>query len=180
VPLQAWTKDKSMVHSIVDMTNNDPSQPKVKMLTKTFQPHEVYADFTNLPKGVNDKLNKIGGGSEMQEVLVWHRPTTKAASASCLGAEPLQSRATSGIDAQIAYREQISPALREARVAAAAWQMECGNQDEADSVLRGHGSYYGSCGHKLWSCRCSTVHTPIQVDAKCYECSKQAEGNQHA
>jgi hypothetical protein len=51
--------------------------------------------------------------------------------------------------------------------------------EEKDEELKkllseGHGTYKGSCGHRLWGCRCPSrfPHPVIQVDAPCQECSK--------
>jgi hypothetical protein len=77
VPLQSWTKDGETAAETVQEVNEDIDrgllhQPKMRLLTRVFQPHEVYADFENLPQGVKDHMREMGSESDnLSEVLVW-------------------------------------------------------------------------------------------------------------
>lgn len=69
VPLESWTHDKEMAEGIAESLSEDG--PRYIVREKVFQPHEVYTDFTQFPKELQNVLKSKGGDSEMQEVLVW-------------------------------------------------------------------------------------------------------------
>ena len=74
------------------------------------------------------------------------------------------------IDKVISYMKSIQPQLDEARDKVAQEQT---NLTEKDSLLRGHGTYIGSCGHIIKQCRCSKTHPDIYVNVPCLKCSKK-------
>lgn len=76
VPLQAWSKSRDKVQGIADAMNESGEEGQYHVLTKTFHPSEIYADFSKLPEGVKSHLKVMGGHSEMDEVLVRHYHTT--------------------------------------------------------------------------------------------------------
>lgn len=89
---------------------------------------------------------------------------------------PVQSAssiaATTTIDSILAHSRSIQPQMDAARYGAATVALKAGDEAEANALLKGHGSYMGSCGHRIQGCRCGTVHTPISVDAPCSACAK--------
>jgi hypothetical protein len=71
------------------------------------------------------------------------------------------------VDDLHAYLEKVRPSMSEARERVAAKQTD---PAEAASVRRGHGRYFGNCGHLIEQCRCSKLHPRIDVDAPCQRC----------
>lgn len=72
------------------------------------------------------------------------------------------------------YLISIRPKMDEAREAAAAKELD---GDRRQSILSGHGTYIGSCGHRIQGCRCpERFHCgTVKVDAVCESCSRLAE-----
>lgn len=79
--------------------------------------------------------------------------------------------AESLIDEVFAYLKSIEPQMEQAKQKAAD---EATDPEIKESILKGHGSYVGTCGHRLRGCRCSSKNHPgrINVEAVCRECSK--------
>lgn len=84
LPLQSWTTEHEVAKQTVEDLNDDPRYkgPKQVLLRKTFQPEDVIADFSKLPKGLVDKIKKLQGsdydpGKELGEVLVRYNPQDK-------------------------------------------------------------------------------------------------------
>lgn len=74
VPLQAWTRDESVARGVAE-AKSELGEGQYRVVSRVFQPHEVYADMTNLPPRVQEHLDSIGGGSGMSEVLVRNTET---------------------------------------------------------------------------------------------------------
>lgn len=83
--------------------------------------------------------------------------------------ESLQERVN--ISDVFAYLESIRSKLDEARDAAAAREQD---EDKKRDILKGHGIYKGSCGHRIQGCRCPQVCAVIEVQAPCRECASKA------
>lgn len=71
VPLQSWTYNREMVESTVESMNEDPDSPRMVVKEYEFTPEQIYTDFTKFPRELRSAIEKEGGESEMDEVLVW-------------------------------------------------------------------------------------------------------------
>lgn len=79
--VQSWSHNKQMVESIAEMTDGVVRE-------KTFQPDEVFTDFTKFPPKLQQEIEKQGGDSSMQEVLVYLKtPDVKEVAPSSLKIE---------------------------------------------------------------------------------------------
>jgi hypothetical protein len=68
-PFQSWSRNKDMVHSIVEDSNatSDPNSPKLIAKEQTFHPDQIFTDFTLHP----ESIKKHAPDNAMDEVLVW-------------------------------------------------------------------------------------------------------------
>lgn len=71
--LQSWSRDRELIIDVVQGNNEEDDQPKVEMLTRRFEPSEIFTDFTLFPRSFLTLIDSIGGHSEVEEVLVYKR-----------------------------------------------------------------------------------------------------------
>lgn len=121
--------------------------------------------------GLGEKLRGSVVSTTMEKFKAWlkdgeHKKPFKEV-------EPITERVS--ISDVFAYLETIRPKLDEARDAAAAAEPDV---EKKQDILKGHGIYNGSCGHRIQGCRCAKACAVIEVEAPCRECGQKAPINE--
>ncbi len=167
-----------------DRDLNDDLQAGVEALSALLQGallQSVGKEF-GIVDGLLSLLNEAGGGCLMaripETVAIQMREFQGRIEAGTLVANEGSRFSGSNFSVPMAtfatgwdYLASIRTATDAARVKAAAAATD---PDEKNALEKGHGSYYGSCGHKLMGCRCSKAHARIDVATPCWQCSKDA------
>lgn len=101
--VQSWSHNKQMVESIAEMTDGVVRE-------KTFQPDEVFTDFTKFPPKLQQEIEKRGGDSSMQEVLVYLKtPDVKEVAPSSLKIEVHSKDVVNQYVERIQAGEKLTP-----------------------------------------------------------------------